>query len=110
QPNAPRQVGWLLKVDSNGCEIENCVVGIDDIESSQLLKVYPNPATDRLMIELPESNESNKVYINSITGESIAVVDVPLGATQVEVNTANFAVGVYLARINNQTRKFIIVN
>ncbi|MCW5907215.1 MAG: hypothetical protein KIS94_05110 [Chitinophagales bacterium] len=25
----PPQVGWFLKLDSNGCEIENCLVGID---------------------------------------------------------------------------------
>lgn len=29
--NLPPQVGWFLKLDSNGCEIENCTVGIDDI-------------------------------------------------------------------------------
>lgn len=48
----PPQVGWFLKLDSNGCEIENCLVGIDDIERNEVLILSPNPASNVFYVTL----------------------------------------------------------
>ncbi len=40
----PPQVGWFLKLDSNGCEVENCILNIDDRQQTQdirQIQVYP---------------------------------------------------------------------
>ncbi|MCO6493896.1 MAG: T9SS type A sorting domain-containing protein, partial [Phaeodactylibacter sp.] len=58
--NAPRQQGWLLKVDEYGCLVPGCelVSGVegpkssDDFESSDdcTLLLYPNPVSEELRV------------------------------------------------------------
>ncbi len=53
----PGQVGWLLKLDNNGCEVENCLVGIDDGQetpNTRQIQVYPNPFSSYLSLTLSE--------------------------------------------------------
>jgi len=47
------QDAWLLKVDSVGCAYPNCLVGVDELDSREVVvDVWPNPATDVLNVEL----------------------------------------------------------
>lgn len=48
----PLQQAWLLRTDSNGCELENCVVGINDIDPQASINVYPNPFNAVLNISI----------------------------------------------------------
>ena len=53
----PPQVGWFLKLDSNGCEVENCLVGIETPKSPKgdfdsQMQIQPNPASDRVWVEV----------------------------------------------------------
>jgi hypothetical protein len=63
----PPQVGWFLKLDSNGCEIENCTVGIEPTPKSpsrnnrdekgdlnSRIQVWPNPFSTDLSLTLSE--------------------------------------------------------
>ncbi|MCX6296888.1 MAG: T9SS type A sorting domain-containing protein [Bacteroidetes bacterium] len=59
--------GWLVKVDSNGCEIANCNVGIDEFQSIlPMFNVFPNPARNEinLLIEGENINDFEITIIN----------------------------------------------
>lgn len=43
--NVTGQDAWVVKVDSVGCEIANCNVGVAELGSENDIVVYPNPAT-----------------------------------------------------------------
>lgn len=59
----PSQVGWFLKLDSNGCEIENCLVGvIDNFKEDFQVSIYPNPFTTRVSL-LAEGLEFKRISI-----------------------------------------------
>ena len=62
------QDGWILRVDSMGCEIENCFsVGIEEspFDSAQgtLVEVYPNPVTDVLHVRFANNPVHSSVVI-----------------------------------------------
>lgn len=85
--NLPPQVGWILKLDSNGCEIENCVVGIEPTPKSpsrnnrdekghlnSQLQVWPNPFSTDLSLSLYEGEEiipAATFTITTITGQVV---------------------------------------
>lgn len=70
------QVGWFLKLDSNGCELENCVVGIDPLLSeggfNGEIDVYPNPFTEDLVIELQKEGIKEAAFtITTLMGQVV---------------------------------------
>ena len=75
--NSTTQDGWILRVDSMGCVVENCTgsVGADDDLStlhSEKLSIYPNPAINQLNISLNgiDAKES-EVVIHDLMGKEI---------------------------------------
>ncbi len=72
--HTPPQVGWFLKLDSNGCEIENCLVGIDEQvspTSNLQLNIYPNPFTSDVSIALSGGYVTGAIItITNVTGQT----------------------------------------
>ena len=84
--------GWLVKVDSNGCEIANCNVGINEFQilDSKLL-VYPNPSTSEINISI-EGEDLNEY--------EISIVNILGKAQKIEINqsvisVSEFSSGIY---------------
>lgn len=78
--------------------------GIVNIESSNRISVYPNPAIEQLNICYPNaSDKASLVTISDFTGKIIYQTNtLPIG--RLEVNTRDFANGIYLVQI--QTEEF----
>ena len=58
------QDGWILRVDSMGCEIEDCFsVGIEEEQKEAGLSVYPNPVTDVLHVRFADDVVHSSVVI-----------------------------------------------
>ncbi|MBL0341843.1 MAG: T9SS type A sorting domain-containing protein [Bacteroidetes bacterium] len=75
------------------------------------MECFPNPATDQLTISLPGNNKKVEVIISDITGKIIYKTTAT--ATQkLEVNTTDFAEGVYLVQVHNEnyieTKKVVV--
>jgi hypothetical protein len=71
-PDTGNQDVWILKIDSNGCEIANCAVGINElIESSTPVKIYPNPFSNYFNIEVKNDFEKYDAEIYNSLGEEI---------------------------------------
>ena len=84
--------------------IESTNTGIEkpaNLEAN--VKFYPNPVRDILNIELTEISENSLIQIYTSTGQLIHSQTIE--DRNVEINTSNFANGIYIARIkiDNET-------
>jgi hypothetical protein len=71
-----RQQAWMLKLDSNGCELENCLVGVEEKPKATLntqLQINPNPFTGNLSLTI--------INANGAIGSSNITLTNPLGQT-----------------------------
>ncbi|MBL0341837.1 MAG: T9SS type A sorting domain-containing protein [Bacteroidetes bacterium] len=81
------------------------VAGIASNQSSNGISVFPNPAKNVLTISYPLlTHEDLTITITDITGK-IIYKTIATATQKIEVNTSDFAEGVYLVQI--QTEKFI---
>ncbi|MES2760955.1 MAG: SBBP repeat-containing protein [Bacteroidota bacterium] len=93
----------------------NNITGINEIQDKthHSLLAYPNPATNKLTINLDNQNFMSNliVTIYSSNGQLVYDADYNLNTGTIEINTANMAEGMYLIKvsdkINNYTAKFI---
>ncbi|PCJ28316.1 MAG: hypothetical protein COA97_01400 [Flavobacteriales bacterium] len=89
----------VIKVDSNGCDVSNCTVGINEntlIENEVI--VYPNPNNGTFTIEA--SNLENSVLeIYNLTGQLVNQTTLNKNTTVIDIN--NQAKGLYLLKISN---------
>lgn len=85
----PSQVGWFLKLDSNGCEVENCLVGIDEprteSQDTKQIAIYPNPFTTDLSIAL-------KAPFGGLGGATFTITNA-IGQTLYRREETNLATG-----------------
>ena len=95
---------YYIIVTVNGCSSDSSNhyyynnVGIETNENNQTIKVYPNPVSNELIIELEGNKEKVTFEIFNSIGQSIYKGNLIEKAT---VQTTNFAQGVYLIKLNN---------
>lgn len=83
---------------------QNCVVGVEEITATKKLQVYPNPANTSISIAC-ECNQM--VAVRTVMGQLIAQLPVE---GQAEINTSQWAPGMYLVSTNTETFKLIITH
>ncbi|MEO8086037.1 MAG: T9SS type A sorting domain-containing protein [Bacteroidota bacterium] len=103
-PDTGTQDIWVLKLDSNGCEISNCLTsGIELISLSQkrILYAYPNPFISQVTIEttLTEDSKSQQLIISDIIGQKLKVYSLKAGQNQVNISTDYLQTGIYFASL-----------
>jgi hypothetical protein len=103
----------LLKVDEYGCYEPGCQE-TDGISSRQaihkLCKIYPNPVSDIVHIELPANHnfKDYRIALHSYTGQKIRAVNTE------SIDISQVPVGIYFIQITNtktnhyETHKIII--
>ena len=86
--------------------------GLADIENGISAIVYPNPAKDKAMLRLSGLTTTAKVIISDLQGRIIQTDDIQAGVETYELNTSNYASGVYYIRIVSgnkvNTQKLIV--
>ncbi|MBK0402561.1 T9SS type A sorting domain-containing protein [Adhaeribacter sp. BT258] len=108
----PTQNGFytVTVTNANGCSATSATysystVGISDAFAHGLqLKVYPNPATDMVMIEA-DSQESLQVEVCNIIGKVVvrSVAPAANGKVAYKLNTASLSQGVYLLHLKTKS-------
>lgn len=89
-----RQDAWVIRVDSNGCILSNCSVGIKNLEfSKKTIDVYPNPSTGNINIDSEE--EIKRISIYDLQGRVLK--QIRGNQSQLELPTAT---GLYLLKIS----------
>ena len=86
------QDAWVVKVDSAGCEIANCNVGVEELQvESSKLKVYPNPASTQINISIEgEDIEDYEIAIMNVLGETQKV-----NIDQSAISVSELSSGIY---------------
>ncbi len=59
------QDSYIIRVDSFGCLIDGCEVGMVEHETNQLLSVYPNPTAKAVTIEFPYFDDWRAAIFNA---------------------------------------------
>ncbi len=69
--NLTGQDAWVVKVDSLGCEIANCNVGINEFDDEEtVLKISPNPASNEIKISIENADLNDyEISIINILGQ-----------------------------------------
>ena len=87
--------------------------GLADAESGAIkAMIYPNPAKDKATLSLTGLTANAKIIVSDLQGRIIRTEDLQAGSETYELNTSNYASGVYYIRIlcgnNSSTQKLII--
>ena len=91
---------WAVKLDSIGCEVANCSVGVEAPLPPKGELVYPNPTTGVINIALQKIPEPNTtIQLFDITGTMVLSQALKQATTQLTIN--NYPKGIYLYQINN---------
>ena len=105
------QWGWG-KIDAYYAVSQAIAVGINKNEKESVnILIYPNPATDKIIISVPDYINETRICVLDITGKQILAKNL-LNKKSMELNTSILSKGVYILRIqiDNKTenRKLII--
>ena len=83
--------------------IEACIITVEEITQSESFSIFPNPANDRLTIQLLlEKPEPVRIAILNAAGQQMAFLadDQPkAGEYQSEIDISKWPAGVYLCRV-----------
>lgn len=87
----------------------DCAVGVPEVDPESL-KIFPNPATEKFTIGLPQNSRFEWFEIIDLTGRVLIRKNLRPGVTQ--VNLIDLQSGTYLVKLsgtgNNLTRKLIV--
>ena len=96
----------LHVIDANGCvgisgpiEMNESGLGIEINNTTELVRIYPNPTINKIFIE---STEMLFVEIKDITGKTIIV-----NQQTKEVDLSQFADGIYILQLRDKDQQFI---
>lgn len=99
----PRQQGWILKVDSNGCENTNCITGIEIFAArNQYFKIYPNPTSDNIRLTFDGNLSGTTLTVFNIEGQS--VLQTKLNGND-SIGVAHLQQGNYVAELSGKNVK-----
>ena len=95
----PYQQIWLLKTDSNGYAPGPQNVGIIDLPYLQLsygvLKLYPNPATTKIMLSITTALKQGEVSIYNMLGIKVMETQLPKAQNAFQLDISQLSKGYY---------------
>ncbi|MBK7763950.1 MAG: T9SS type A sorting domain-containing protein [Bacteroidetes bacterium] len=104
QSFSPSQGGtYAVIVTENGCsDTSSCYsvtpTGIYENMPATSVMLFPNPATNQVTIDVGGNNNQVAITISDMTGK-IIYTTAPRDLQKVDVNTSNFAEGLYIVQI-----------
>jgi len=86
-------------------QIQSRTVGTEDLNTAQAIEVYPNPATDRVFVDLALENVSNTVNIEVVDAKGQRVLTQDFDNVlnnKLEINTSNLVSGFYNVNVRTE--------
>jgi hypothetical protein len=105
------QSTWVMKMDSLGCAVPNCLDTIFGTKVMELFKdvflvVYPNPVSDQLTIGINEYHESiRELSIYDLNGRCLLRKEIHSPSHIIDVS--HFKAGLYILRILTENGKWV---
>ena len=102
---------WLVKMDSLGCAVPNCldtILGIKVMEQFKdvFLVVYPNPVTEQLTIGINEYHESiRELAVYDLNGRCVVRKEIHSPSHIMDVS--HYKAGLYILRILTENGKWV---
>jgi len=89
------------------------LLNVDELESEELLSIYPNPASDYIMFEIPEGFVTDGIIqIFNILGKKICDQEIQATDKLMRIDTKSFKDGIFLLNLYSNdlsfSKKFII--
>lgn len=92
--------------------VSNNNVGLSDIENNTLARLYPNPASNKTILEVQGLTDQADVLILDLQGREIKRDKIGKGSSILEIDLKNLEKGIYNVLIKNQkinlTKKLIV--
>jgi hypothetical protein len=106
-PDTGNQDIWVLKVDSNGCEVFNCLYTsggevINNMEEG--VSVYPNPVSSQLAIS-SRQYAIKTIEIYNVLGENVYSEQQRNGEREISIDVSDLNAGIYLYRVRTEYGK-----
>ena len=103
------QDSYILKVDSMGCLVSGCEVGIQEFEAYNDLILYPNPAHDQFILETGiYFNQPASIVIFDAQGRLVMTDSWPAGEKRKQVAVENLENGLYLVVVETNEGRVMI--
>jgi hypothetical protein len=109
--NSNSSLFWFVKLDSMGCEVSGCHVGIN--EQKQVageVFIYPNPATNQIFVSIKSANQKHafkqavlKIY--NVAGKEIYTQTTTLNTSaysEYYINISQFENGIYFYTVTTE--------
>ena len=94
------------KMGSITITLEDVVLGINDFNTENIIKVFPNPCNDIITVSLSNS-EIKTIHIYNILGEKINTIQ-SNNKSQIEINISDLKSGIYLLSIIDSTNRITL--
>ena len=97
----PEKNLWVLKLDSMGCEVVNCSVGVEEeAVLKEIVKVYPNPTKDIITIQINETTFNNGTFkLIDVMGKEVLNRKIESNTTSIDIS--QYTKGVYFYQLIN---------
>lgn len=100
EPNVMVMFEFTSDDNSNNLYIDNIRInGAISVDENELeatgIKVYPNPATDRLFVDVPAINGNETLVVYNTAGQIVLERQVTSSETEISIDVADWAKGIY---------------
>jgi hypothetical protein len=87
---------------------EKELLSMDENHQSQWIKIYPNPTTDYVILELDQDNDSPVAYVSIYDMKGKSILEQPLkGENKRQLSLSGLPVGIYLVHVRSNERSEI---
>jgi hypothetical protein len=103
-----KQDTWILKLDSEGCLVENCTVSATEPEEEAIMNIYPNPATEGIFVQLPDGFKATTWDITDVLGRVRQLVATQTQEIPVSIDVSQLPAGLYWLRAFDAGRRMSV--
>jgi hypothetical protein len=97
---------WLFRVDSMGCFIPGCSVGVAEINVQDLrLNVFPNPSSGVFNLTFDDFIANGLINVTNSLGQNVFSIN-NFSGHEVQINLDNEPKGIYFIGIRNKENNF----
>ena len=97
---------------TNFISVDTCKALPDEVLSIEkgVLRCYPNPVQDKLIIELPDGSakDASGYILFDLNGRKMLEGNIPKGSASGEINLSRLSMGIYLLRVSSEDKTSVI--